>query len=238
MAQDSAVAAVFEPVQAPTTFEETVERLGTAIRLGILSAGVRLPPERELADQLGISRSTLRQAITTLVQSGHLTSVRGRGGGTFVVQEPPLAEGPPSALREDWREVLGLRVAVETGTAMLAAERADADSIGLMRECVARMAARPEFEEYRRADIRFHIAIAQATGVPRLVALMTEVQAEVSELIAHIAHPDAVLTHSNAEHARLADALAAHDATAALRILRAHLEGTEHILAGLMPPHR
>lgn len=238
MVQDSAVAAVFEPVQAPTTFEETVERLGTAIRLGILPAGARLPPERELADQLGISRSTLRQAITTLVQSGHLTSVRGRGGGTFVVQEPPLAEGPPAPLRDDWREVLGLRVAVETGAATLAAERADAESIELMRECVERMSARPEFDEYRRADIRFHIAIAQATGVPRLVALMTEVQAEVSELIAHIAHPDEVLTHSNTEHARLVEALAAHDAAAAVRILRGHLEGTEHILAGLMPGDR
>jgi GntR family transcriptional regulator, transcriptional repressor for pyruvate dehydrogenase complex len=67
MPRDSAVAAVFEPVQPPTTFEETVERLGTAIRLGILGPGTRLPSERELAEQLGISRSTLRQAITTLV---------------------------------------------------------------------------------------------------------------------------------------------------------------------------
>ena len=50
MPRDPAVAAVFEPVQPPTTFEETVERLGTAIRLGILGPGVRLPSERELAD--------------------------------------------------------------------------------------------------------------------------------------------------------------------------------------------
>ena len=77
MQRSAAVAAVFEPVQAPTTFEETVERLGSAIRLGLLSPGDQLPPERELADQLGISRSTLRQAILTLTQSGHLTSARG-----------------------------------------------------------------------------------------------------------------------------------------------------------------
>src|SRR4026207_1121288 len=96
MQRSAAVEAVFEPVQAPTTFEETVERPGSAIRLGLLSPGHQLPPERELADQLGISRSTLRQAITTLVQSGHLKSVRGRGGGTFVVQEPPLPEGSPT----------------------------------------------------------------------------------------------------------------------------------------------
>ena len=82
----------FKPVRPPTTFEETVERLGTAIRLGLLVPGSKLPPERELAEELRISRSTLRQALTTLVQSGHLTAVRGRSGGTFVADRPPLAE--------------------------------------------------------------------------------------------------------------------------------------------------
>jgi GntR family transcriptional regulator, transcriptional repressor for pyruvate dehydrogenase complex len=237
MPGDAAVAAVFEPVQPPTTFEETVERLGTAIRLGILGPGIRLPSERELADQLGISRSTLRQAITTLVQSGHLMSVRGRGGGTFVVQEPPLAEGSPTGpVREDWREVLDLRAAIEVGTATLAADRASDDDFALMRECVNRMAAASEFDDYRRADIRFHMAIAEASGVPRLVGLVGEVEAEVSELIAHIAHPPEVLDHSNAEHARMIEALERHDATRAVRLLRRHLDGTVHILGGLFPP--
>jgi DNA-binding FadR family transcriptional regulator len=237
MPRDAAIAAVFEPVQPPTTFEETVERLGTAIRLGILGPGVRLPSERELADQLGISRSTLRQAITTLVQSGHLTSQRGRGGGTFVVQEPPLAEGSPAGpVRDDWREVLGLRVAIEVGAATLAAERADDGDLALMRDCVARMADATEFDDYRRADIAFHIAIAQASDVLRLVALMTEVQAELSELIAHIAHPPEVLDHANAEHAKMIEAFERHDASRAARLLHRHLEGTEHILGGLFPP--
>ena len=80
-----------------------------------------------------------------------------------------------------------------------------------------------------------NLLLAQATGVPRLVALATEVQAELSELIAHIAHPAEVLGHSNAEHARIVDALAAHDEERAVALVRRHLEGTEHILAGLMP---
>ena len=235
MAADAAVAAVFEPVQTATTFEETVDRLGTAIRLGILAPGSRLPSERELAEQLAISRSTLRQAITALVESGHLTSVRGRSGGTFVVPEPPLAEGSAGPLPDDWRQTLDLRIAIETGIVALAAERADDEPLRIMRDAVARMDAATEFDEYRRADVRFHIAIAQATGVPRLVALATEVQGEVSELVAHIAHPPQVLRHSNADHARLIDALAAHDAPRAMRELRLHLEGTEHILSGLMP---
>ena len=236
MARDTAIAGVFEPLSRPTTFEETVERLGNAIRLGILVPAERLPSERELADQLGISRSTLRQAITTLVQSGHLTSLRGRGGGTFVAQEPPLAETSPGGrLRADWREVLGLRAAIEIGAAALAAERAGPQDVALLRACIARMDAAADFDDYRRADGRFHIAIAQASGVARIVALMTEVQGELSELIAHIAHPPAVLAHANREHARLADALACHRSSEAVRVLRRHLRGTEHILAGLLP---
>src|SRR3954454_12812963 len=96
----TALGAVFERVQPPTTFEETVERLGTAIRLGLLPPGSRLPPERELAEQLRISRSRLRQALTTLVQSGHLVSTRGRRGGTFVAERPPLAEEEDKPLGE------------------------------------------------------------------------------------------------------------------------------------------
>src|SRR4051812_50067849 len=98
-----AVEAVFEPVARPSMFEETVAGLGTAIRLGLLAPGTQLPPERELAEQLGISRSTLRHALTTLVQSGLLASARGRGGGTFVVPRPPLVSGEAGAPGEDAR---------------------------------------------------------------------------------------------------------------------------------------
>jgi DNA-binding FadR family transcriptional regulator len=120
------------------------------------------------------------------VQSGHLHSVRGRGGGTFVAAEPPLASERSGSLRPDWREVLDLRLALETGAATLAAARADETTLEPMRGCVALMAAGPDFDDYRRADIRFHILLAQATGVPRLVALTTEVQA--GPLRAHRAH--------------------------------------------------
>jgi DNA-binding FadR family transcriptional regulator len=235
MAADAAVAAVFEPVQTPTTFEETVDRLGTAIRLGLLAPGSRLPPERDLAEQLAISRSTLRQAITALVESGHLKSRRGRSGGTFVVPEPPLAEGVAGPLPEDWHQVLDLRVAIEVGAVTLAAERIGDELLRIMGDAVDRMDAAAEFDDYRRADVRFHIAIAEASEVPRLVALMTGIQSEVTELIAHIAHPPQVLRHSNTDHRRLIEALRRTDGERAARILRRHLDGTEHILRGLMP---
>jgi GntR family transcriptional repressor for pyruvate dehydrogenase complex len=201
-----ALEAVFKPVQPPTTFEETVERLGTAIRLGLLPAGSRLPPERDLADQLRISRSTLRQALTTLVQSGHLMSVRGRAGGTFVAEQPPLGQDVAA-------EVLGegARGVLDYPTA---------------------------FEDYRRADVRFHIGVAECSHSVRLVAAMTEVQGQMSDLIARIAHPKEVLRSSNDQHRRLIVLLRRRDSARAVRLTREHIEGTEHILAGLLPERR
>jgi GntR family transcriptional regulator, transcriptional repressor for pyruvate dehydrogenase complex len=224
---------VFEPVRPPNTFEETVERLGTAIRLGLLTPGSRLPAERSLADQLGISRSTLRLALTTLVQSGHLISTRGRSGGTFVAERPPLAEerGP---LSEQASAVLDYRVAIEVGATILAAERADPEQLERLEDLVQKMAHADDFEDYRRADIRFHIGVSEAAHSPRLVRAMTEVQGQMSDLIALIAHPEQVLTHSNAQHRRLVGLLRRGDGSRAVRLMREHIEGTEHILAGLI----
>ncbi len=131
-ARPSSLDAVFAPVRSQTAFEETVERLGTAIKLGLLPPGTRLPAERELCAKLGIARSTLRQALVALGQSGHLHATRGRGGGTFVADPQPPAEPPSSDVLAAWREVCDERMAVEVGVAVLAAERADA---GDARRC-------------------------------------------------------------------------------------------------------
>jgi DNA-binding FadR family transcriptional regulator len=215
-------------------FEETVERLGTAIRTGILPAGSRLPAEREFADELGISRSTLRQALTTLVQSGHLLSLRGRGGGTFVTERPPLADASAIPLGDDAWAVLDYRVAIETGAILLAGERAELADLDRLDGLVERMRDVDDFEVYRRADIRFHIGLAEAAHSPRLVSAMTDVQGRMSELITRIAHPPEVLTHSNDQHARLVRLLRRRDAIRATQLIREHIEGTEHILAGLL----
>ena len=239
MERSAAHDAIFTPVQAATTFEETVERLGTAIRLGLLAPGSRLPSERDLADQLSISRSTLRQALTTLVESGHLVALRGRGGGTFVTEAPPLVEGTGEKgepLGPGAWAVLEERVAVETGSVILACERSEATDIDRLEDSVERMAAAgQDFEEYRRADIRFHIGVAEAAHSPRLVTSMTDVQGQMSELIARIAHPHQVLTRSNNQHRRLIDLLRRREESKAVRLMRDHIEGTEHILAGLLP---
>jgi len=227
---------IFAPVQSQTAFEETLERLGTAIKLGLLEPGARLPAERELCRQLGISRSTLRQALTALVQSGHLHATRGRSGGTFVAESPPPAEAPSAALLGGWRDACDQRLAVELGVAVLAAERAEPEALAPLDDCVALMDATLEdFPAYRQADVRWHIGLAEAAGSQRLLAAMTEAQGLMTDLISYIAHPPELLAWTNQQHAKMLVAVRRGDGDRAMRIMAEHLKGTEHVLAGLLP---
>jgi DNA-binding FadR family transcriptional regulator len=227
---------VFAPVRSQTAFEETVDRLGTAIKLGLLGPGTQLPPERELCSRLGIARSTLRQALTALTESGHLFAVRGRGGGTFVADPLPPAEQPGDDLLARWRDVCDLRLAIELGSVALACARGDDAAIEQLAALVERMDDLLEdYEAFRPADVRFHIGLAEASGSPRLIAAMTESQGAMTDLIAHIPHPPEVLLHSNEQHAQVLAAVRARDTARALGVVADHLHGTEHVLAGLLP---
>jgi GntR family transcriptional regulator, transcriptional repressor for pyruvate dehydrogenase complex len=227
---------VFAPVQSQTAFEETLERLGTAIKLGLLQPGERLPAERELCRTLGISRSTLRQALTALVQSGHLHAARGRSGGTFVADSPPPVPRPSPELLSGWREWCDQRLAVELAVAVLAAERADPGELDALDECVTVMEdALEDFPAYRQADVRWHIGLAEAARSARLTAAMTEAQGMMTDLISYIAHPPELLAWTNQQHARMLAAVRKRDADRAMRLMAEHLKGTEHVLAGLLP---
>ena len=228
--------AVFAPVQSQTAFEETVERLGTAIKLGLLAPGTRLPAERELCARLGIARSTLRQALVALGQSGHLHATRGRGGGTFVADPQPPAEPPSAEVLAGWRAVCDTRMTVEVGIAVLAAERASDPAVDALEELlVAIDDTLDDFPAYRQIDVRFHVGLAELTANPQLVKVMTETQGAMSDLISHIAHPPEVLDSANYQHRRLLAAIRLHDEATAARVMTEHLRGTEYILAALLP---
>jgi GntR family transcriptional repressor for pyruvate dehydrogenase complex len=233
----SALDTIFAPVHSQTAFEEAVERLGTAIRLGLLPPGTRLPAERELCHRLGIARSTLRQALVALGQSGHLHALRGRGGGTFVADPLPPAPPPSPDLIAHWRGLCDERMAVEVGIASLAAERAQPERLDELDQLALAIDGMLEdFTAYRQADIRLHVGLAEATDCPRLVTSMTEIQGAMSGLISLIAHPPEVLDSSNLQHRRLLAAVRRRDVAAAAREMTDHVRGTEHILAGLLPP--
>ncbi len=227
---------VFAPVRSQTAFEETVDRLGTAIKLGLLPPGTRLPAERELCARLGIARSTLRQALVALGQSGHVHATRGRAGGTFVADPQPPDAPPSPELLAAWRETCDARMVVEVGVAVLAAERAHSELLDSLDDLtVAIDGMLEDFAGYRQADVRWHVGLAEATESPRLVTAMTEVQGAMTGLISLIAHPPAVLASANAQHRRVLVAIRRRDEAAAAREMVDHLRGTEHILAGLLP---
>ncbi len=228
--------AVFARVRSQTAFEETVDQLGTAIKLGLLPPGSRLPAERDLCARLGIARSTLRQALTALSQSGHVFATRGRHGGTFISDPQPPAVPPSEEMLAQWRETCDRRLAVEVGVAVLAAERASAADLDALDEvALALEDAIEDFTSYRQADIRLHVGLAEATRSAELVREMTEVQGAMTDLIAYIAHPPEILASSNAQHRRLLAVVRERDPISAAREMTEHLKGTEHVLAGLLP---
>ncbi|MCW3068099.1 MAG: FadR family transcriptional regulator [Solirubrobacterales bacterium] len=228
--------AVFEPVRSQTAFEETVDRLGTAIKLGLLTPGSRLPAERELCGRLGIARSTLRQALTALAQSGHVFATRGRRGGTFVADPQPPAHPPSPQMLAQWRETCDQRLAVELGVVVLAAQRAKREELDALDEVAAALEGElDDFIAYRQSDIRLHVGLAEATRSTSLVRSMTEVQGAMTDLISYIAHPPEILSSSNAQHRRLLAAVREGDSMRAARVMSEHLQGTEHVLAGLLP---
>ncbi|HTW12662.1 MAG TPA: FCD domain-containing protein [Solirubrobacteraceae bacterium] len=236
--QAASLEAIFAPVRSLTAFEETVDRLGTAIRLGLLPPGTRLPAERELCAKLGIARSTLRQALTALSQSGHLRATRGRGGGTFVSDVLPPAPPPPADVMGFWRDVCDQRTTIEVGVAVLAARRGQRQLARL--DALEELAAAlddllDDFTAYRQVDIRLHIGLAELTENPRLVGAMTEVQGSLTRLIALIAHPPEILASANQQHRRLLSAARRGDEAEAGAVMIAHVSATEHVLAGLLP---
>src|SRR5215212_3861379 len=157
-----ALMSLLKPVQPPTAFEQTVERLASAIKLGLLTPGSQLPPERELAKQLEISRTTLRQALTALTQSGLVTTARGRSGGTFVADPLPAPARPRRVFEEEeLRGFLDHRLAIETGVVIRAAERATEQDLEPLVELTVAMDNATEFEDYRLADVRFHMGMAE-----------------------------------------------------------------------------
>ena len=232
----AAPGAVFARVRSQTAFEETVDQLGTAIKLGLLPPGSRLPAERDLCERLGIARSTLRQALTALSQSGHVFATRGRHGGTFVADPQPPAVPPSPEMLAQWHDTCDRRLAVEVGVAVLAAERAEPSDLDALDDvALALEDAVEDFAAYRQADIRLHVGLAETTRSDRLVREMTDVQGAMTDLIAYIAHPPEVLASSNAQHRRLLAAIRERDAMRAAAVMAEHLKGTEHVLAGLLP---
>jgi DNA-binding FadR family transcriptional regulator len=240
---------LFGPVRPGNAFEETVERLLAVIKLGVASPGERLPPERELAASLNISRLTLREAIAALRHEGYLESRRGRFGGTFICRVPPRPQ--PGELRREIREngsqladALTFRLAVETGAAQVLARqfapeaKDSAGAAGQSARAVlcARLAELNAAEpaDYRRLDTLFHLSIAELTGSSLLAAACADARMRLNDLLNAIPVLRRNIEHTAGQHAAIAGAILAGDPDRAGRAVAEHLEGTAALLRGFL----
>lgn len=215
------------------TAEEVASRLREMIERGELASGDRLPPERDLALLLGVSRPTLRAGIRSLTAVGILQSRQ--GAGTFVAeaQESPTLDAGAlrmlSALHGfTWDEMFEARLALEMSVAGLAAERASSDHITQLAEEVTGMYAslnRPE--QYLVHDIQFHQTIAAASGNRILTALMNMVATIHFDYRSQIVKQATDLNASAEQHRNIYRAICEHDPDAAQQAMRVHLFETQ-----------
>ncbi|MFX4292685.1 FadR/GntR family transcriptional regulator [Streptomyces bohaiensis] len=226
-------AALLGPVRADSGFEEVLERLLRTLRLGLVGAGERLPPERELARLLGVSRATLREVLEVLRAQGLVVSRRGRYGGTFVAAAPARGgAAPPGGV--DVADTLRLREVLDVGAAELcAAQGLRVEETEQLREVLEGTAAAPP-SEYRRADTRFHLTLAALTGSPSLSAHYAQARASLNVLLDGIPLLERNLEHSQRQHARVVAAVLAGDAPAAGAAMREHCAGTAALLRGFL----
>ncbi len=234
--------AVLRPVRGHA-FEACVEQLATAIRLGAYPRGSALPPERELAERMGVSRATLREAMAALREAGLVETRRGRGGGTVVTKRPGLQSripaGQQAARRVEWLDALAFRRIVEPGASALAAEVAADNALTdrarrTLTSAHDAVAQAHQPAAHRQADSRLHLTIATLSGSARVVEAVTSVQASLDEMLRAIPVLEANISHSDLQHARIVEAILGGDPSRARRQMEQHCDDTAALLRGLL----
>jgi DNA-binding FadR family transcriptional regulator len=201
-------------------------RIGMAISLGLLKPGERLPDQQEVALGLSVSPITARRALASLAGQGVLVRRRGRGGGTFVADEPP-----PQVLREltaspaesqQVHRLVDRRLLFECAVTHYAAANASAGQLDELERLTVGMAASTNWSDYHQADQRFHRLVAAASGLGSAVEAYNETLAELYAYF--IPYPIELLHRSNRDHIALVAALQAQDVATAVEVSRRHVD--------------
>jgi DNA-binding FadR family transcriptional regulator len=221
----------FQSIEPRRLYRQIADQIRTLIRSGEFTVGARLPPERDLAKQLGVSRPSVREALIALEVEG-LVEVR-IGSGIYVqalgskASSRAAAEGDGGATAGPF-ELLRARYVIEGETAALAAKSAKKAQVEAIEETFAAM--RHELDEEKQplgGDRMFHIRIAEATGNGALVAVVDMLwQDRTGPLYKQLEHhyDSPSLWHSAmAEHRAVVKAIAAKDAAGARAAMQRHL---------------
>ena len=221
----------FEAIKRSAAAQEAVRQIQELVRRRELGPGEKLPPERLLARELGVSRSTLREAIRALVAMNILVSRH--GDGTYVSSLDPelLAEPFHFALSMSDESLLHLfevRKLVETACAALAAERIGDDELDQLERILLDSEARLEDpEELLDRDVELHTTIVRATRNPVLVQLMSGVGSLALASRRRTVVLPGVTRTSLADHRKIVAALHARAPAAAAEAMSSHLDHIE-----------
>lgn len=231
------MAAEWRPVRQSRTHELVLESIEAQVLAGELKAGDRLPPERELAPALGVSRSALREALRVLETIGVLVAHPGRGAdaGARIVRNPDDALGRLLRLHfglgsYSLADVLEARVVLERSSFEAAARRTSPEASAEAGEILERLRA-PGIgpAEFNDLDTAFHVQIARSSGNQLTSTLTAAVRESVRPLILRALEAaedwPATAAALNAEHTELLRLVRAGDGAAAADLAERHIRG-------------
>jgi GntR family transcriptional repressor for pyruvate dehydrogenase complex len=216
------------------THQLVLQWIENQLSSGELALGGRLPAERTLAEQLQVSRTSVREAIRILEAMGVVRAGVGSGpeAGTVVIADPTAALG--SALRLHVAtshlpvaDIVQTRVLLESWAAARA--RTDSPALAEAATLLERMETCPDTDEFLALDVRFHLALAEAAGNAVVSAMMGSlreaIQSYAGKLTANLPDWDATATRLRAEHREILAAINNHDGGKAAGLVAAHIEG-------------
>lgn len=212
-------------------YEKVIEHIKSEIWQGTLKRGERLPPERELAESLGVSRNSVREAIRTLSLLGFVSSTQGAGNFVTCDIEQNLRESLRMMVllgETNYLQISQLRRGLESENARLAAERIAPKQGARLRELARLMREEPDPQKASRYDQEFHLLLCDASG-NRLIkslfaAMLSTINDFISTMYVRIVADPGQAEALQAAHQRLADALAARDGAAAALAMCSHFE--------------
>jgi DNA-binding FadR family transcriptional regulator len=214
-----------QSIEPRRLYRQIADQIRALIRAGEFRAGARLPPERDLARQLGVSRPSVREALIALEVEG-LVEVR-IGSGIYVLAATPAPERRAEAAAGPF-ELLRARHVIEGETAALAAKSAKRPQVALIADALAQMERdSAQSRQPLDADRMFHLRVAEATGNGALVAVVKMLWEErtgplYQQLEHHYDSPQ-LWVAAIAEHRAVLKAIAAHDTDAARAAMQRHL---------------
>ena len=224
----------FTAVRKTRVFEDVARQIQRLIVDGVLKPGELLPPERQLAEQFGVSRTSVRDAIRTLELSGLVVARHGEGNVVADVSVETLVAPIATLLLRKRRlvaELLDVRRMLEPALAARAAMHATAGEIARLEEILRRQREKTaRGESTVEEDSQFHYAIALAARNSVVRTLLDVLMDLLRETRSRSLQVPGRLERSLAGHRRVLDAIRRHDAAAAERAVRQHLDEIESIV--------